>query len=107
MEFKAHAVWHLNKPENVGNIPEGTDIDWRTIIIKGLNGKELGKSIPPEEKQTHKIVDLKSKNMEKIPARSVVMVELPTPSTGVVSIREKGENPKTKEKEKNKKKKIN
>ena len=102
--LKAHAVWHLNKPENVGNIPEGTDIDWRTIIIKGRNGKELGMSIPSEEKETHNIVDLKSKNIEKIPAGSVVSVELPTPSIGGgINKRKRRKTRKRKKKRKNNK----
>ena len=85
--LKSKAVWVLKQPDNIEKIPTGPGmLDWRTIIIKDRNGKELGMSVLPKKLENNNNDEqynlLHTKNNELIREGTVVIVELPPPPTG-------------------------
>ena len=84
--LKSKAVWVLKQPDNIEKIPTGPGmLDWRTIIIKDLNRKELGMRVLPEELENNNDEQYKlllTKNNEQIREGTIVIVELPPPPTG-------------------------
>ena len=101
--LKSKAVWVLKQSDNIG---PGM-LDWRTIIIKDRNGKELGMRVLPEElKNNNDERDniLHIKNNQQIPAGSEVIVELPPPPTGGgINKRKRRKTRKRKKRKKNNK----